>query len=511
MRMLGPNAPNHSHESQYSETRYAPFSCSSGQTVSNHWQRISRPHFTPILILNDDCLLNIFHLCRPEEEVRVKRIREGGDWGRERWWYKLTHICQRWRFLILGSASYLSLSLVCTYGTPVAEMLAHSPPLPLTIDHLDADRNINAEEEERIMLALRCCNRVRRIRLAMPGSNLQKLIMAMDEEFPILEFLWIAPSTDHDAGLILPHAFQAPSLRHLTVGYFALPIGSPLLTTQVGLVTLNLNFIHSSAYFAPSELLQRLLHMPQLETLTIHFRAPTPNHEFQQLPTPGMPRTILPNLRSFGFGGYSSYLEELLAHISTPLLKKLNILYTDHVPFSVPHLGQFVATTKNLRENAAELAFREKAVTFRLWIMKPHFGARVHALHFVIVSRYLNSQAALAAQVFSFLNPVLSVVTELTLHWDYTWPHAADPSHWRNILRPFSNANALFVHSTLVRQISRCLQFGDGESAMELLPKLNRLGFYGSGEGDGDLDAFAAFTEARQNDGRPVTLVRVRH
>src|SRR5712671_6095667 len=421
----------------------------SGQTVSDHWQRISRPHFTPILILNDDCLLTIFRLYRPalldEEEVSDDRVWEGGDWGRERWWNKLTHVCKRWRYLILGSAPYLSLSLVCTYGTPVAEMLAHSPPLPLTIDHLDMDRNINAEEEERIMLALRCCDRIRRIRLVMPGSNLEKLIMAMDEEFPILEFLLIAPSTDHDADLILPHAFQAPSLRHLTADALALPVGSPLLMTQVGLVTLNLNFIPSSAYFTPSELLQRLLHMPQIETLTISFHFPAPNHDFQQLPTSDMARITLPNLFWFGFAGFNGYLEEFLACVSTPLLKKLDIMYTDHVlPFSVPHLGQFVTRTKNLRDNGAALVFQESSVV--LWVKPLVAGA--HALRVRILGRYLNFQAVLAARVVSFLSPVLSVVTDLTLHCDHTgfsaeWPHEADLSHWREILRPFSNVNTL--------------------------------------------------------------------
>ncbi|KAI0276410.1 hypothetical protein BGY98DRAFT_986246, partial [Russula aff. rugulosa BPL654] len=51
-----------------------------------------------------------------------------GYWVEERWWYRLAHVCQRWRNLILGSATYLGLCLVCTYGTPVADMLAHSPP-----------------------------------------------------------------------------------------------------------------------------------------------------------------------------------------------------------------------------------------------------------------------------------------------------------------------------------------------------------------------------------------------
>ncbi|KAH9955679.1 hypothetical protein BC827DRAFT_830658 [Russula dissimulans] len=490
--MLGQNTPARGDEFQLSETS------------------LSRPRFTSIFILDDDSLLNIFRLCRPvlldEEEVSNKRIWEGGDWGRERWWYKLTHVCQRWRFLILESAAYLGLSLVCTYGTPVPEMLAHSPPLPLTIDRLDKDRNINAEEEEGIMLALRCCNRVRRIRLVMALSNLQKLVMAIDGEFPILEFLLIAPSIDQNAGLTFPYTFQAPSLRHLTADDFALPIGSPLLTTQVGLITLNLNFIHSSAYFSPSDLLERLLHMPQLETFTFYFCEPAPKHDFQQLPTAVLTRITFPNLRWFGFGGYSDYLEEILAHISTPLLKKLDIMYSDRLPFSVPHLGQFLTTTKNLMNNAAELVFQDMAVILRV---KPHLAARVHTFRLAIVGRYLDFQAALASQVFNILSPVLSAVTDLLIDWNHTnpsleWPHEAHPFHWHEILRPFSNVNALFVHSALVGEVSRTLQFDDGEPPVELFPELNELGCYG---GDGNSDAFAPFLDARQNDGRPITLV----
>jgi hypothetical protein len=93
-----------------------------------------------IHILDDDSLLNVFYIYRPsllgDEEEDDARFMGGAEgWIRGRWWYRLAHVCQRWRNLILGSASYLRLSLVCTYGTPVADMLAHSPPLPLAIDY----------------------------------------------------------------------------------------------------------------------------------------------------------------------------------------------------------------------------------------------------------------------------------------------------------------------------------------------------------------------------------------
>src|ERR1700722_9969361 len=126
-----------------------------------------------IHILDDDSLLNIIYLYRPsllgedEDDLNEDSRLTGGNegWDRERWWYELSHVCQRWRRVILGSASYLGVSLVCTIGTPVADMLAHSPPLPLDIDYRNAYHDIAAEDEEGAILALKHYNRVHRVRI----------------------------------------------------------------------------------------------------------------------------------------------------------------------------------------------------------------------------------------------------------------------------------------------------------------------------------------------------------
>src|SRR5712691_3096751 len=151
-------------------------------------------------ILDDDSLLNIFSLCRPaildEDEADEDRILQGGKWGRERWWYKLAHTCRRWRYLLFASASYLGLSLVCTYGTQLAAILAHSPPIPLIIDYI-ANR-ITAKEQDRIILALQHRDRVRRIRLKAPLSSLYRISSAFDQEFPVLDYLYIEAITEEN-------------------------------------------------------------------------------------------------------------------------------------------------------------------------------------------------------------------------------------------------------------------------------------------------------------------------
>jgi hypothetical protein len=180
------------------------------------------PRTALIHILDDDSLLNVFHLYRPfllgEDQDDDARL-VGGErqWVGERWWYKLAQVCQRWRKLIIGSASHLGLSLVCTKGTPVVDMLAHSPPLPLVIDYFH-DSDITAEDEEGAILALGKRDRVRRVRLYLPATNLQKLIVAIDEEFPILEYLVIMPRFEDKSTILkFPETLQAPHLRSLRI------------------------------------------------------------------------------------------------------------------------------------------------------------------------------------------------------------------------------------------------------------------------------------------------------
>lgn len=465
-------------------------------------------------MLDDDSLLNLFRLYRPdfvdEDETNDDKVLLGGNWGRERWWHKLTHVCRRWRYLILDSASYLGLRLLCTYGTPVAGMLAHSPPLPLIVDHFGLDdHEITAEEEEGITLALQHRGRVRRIRLDMPSPNLERLILAMDGEFPILENFVLMPPNKHHAGMVLPEAFQAPHLRHLILVNFALPIGSALLTSGVGLVTLFLDYIHPSAYFRPNYLVERLSLMPRLEILGVSFHSPIPIREFkrQLLQTPVRAHVTLPNLRWFSFRGVSAYLEALLPRMTTPLLEKLQVIFFNQLTLSIPCLPQFMNAAANLRFSSAEVIFDDDFIHVRLY---PREGAALDA-SFIRVGcgTHLEWQLTVAAQISDQLRAILSAVVNLTIKYekDVLSPisdNDSDRTRWREILGSFSNVKTLRVPNALVKVLSHTLQSDEGESSEDLIPELKELEYATTDEVD---DAFAVFIVARQNSGRPVTLL----
>ena len=469
------------------------------------------PHIVSIHVLDDDSLLHIFYLYRPlflgEGRDDPSRIYGGGPWVQGRWWHRLAQVCQRWRNLILGSASYLRLSLVCTNGTPVENMLAHSPLLPLTVDYRSEDYN-SAEDEEGILLALEQRHRVRHLRLYFPVQILQKLIMAIDEEFPILEYLIVWTRAKDNTALMLPETLRAPNLCRLMLRGFFCPKRPRLHPTAASLVTLYLIIDHPSAYFQPNVLLQWISFMSQLETLEIAFGFPVPNRdvERQLLHSPITTHITLPNLHLFWFRGVSAYLEAVLCRITTPRLENLSIRLFKQPTFSIPCLVQFMNSTENLVFDGAVIIFQDRSIHVMMYLRE----ASKYTFRITVECWHLDWQVSSAAQISNALSRVFSAVEHLTLqhqvHGRSSEEHNdVDRIEWRKLLEPFSNVKTLLVKDGLVERISRCLRLEEGELPLALLPELQELTYSGSRTAG---DAFTSFIDARQNTNRPVTLVR---
>ena len=383
-------------------------------------------------------------------------------------------------------------------------MLAHSPPLPLTIDYR-SDHGITAEDEEGILFALEQRHRVRHIRLVSPVQSLRKLIMAIDKEFPILEYLIVDPPMKDSTALMLPETLQTPNLHHLMLRGFASPIRSRLHPTAVDLVKLSLITNNVSAYFQPKTLLQCISLMPQLEILAILFTFPFPNRDVEKLThAPITTYITLPNLRFIWFQGVSAYLEEVICRITTPRLENLQIWFFKQLTFSVPRLVQFMNTTENLRFNDALIIFQDKQIHLLMHLREAGtfpFGVTVDC-------GQLDWQVSSVAQISNALSQVFSAVDHLILKHDVHGRSSderndVDRIEWRKLLGSFSNVKTLRFDNGLVEELSHCLRLGDGEPPLELLPELQQLAYSGSYNTG---DAFTSFIDARQNAGRPVAL-----
>jgi hypothetical protein len=171
-----------------------------------------------IHILDDDLLLKILRsVLLNDAEADSVQILQGRKWDHHRG-YTIAHVCRRWRYLVLSSASYLGLCLACTYDTSVAYMLAHSPPLPIIMDWGDEGRKVNVEKVKDILVSPWCRRRVRRIRLRMSTSNLRTLFVVICSEFARLEYLHIKSLTNDNDDLFVFATFKTPHLRDLPQG-----------------------------------------------------------------------------------------------------------------------------------------------------------------------------------------------------------------------------------------------------------------------------------------------------
>ena len=473
----------------------------------------NRPH-TFIDILDDDSLLSIFYHCRPPV-LLVEGDGDGidpwgGRWKCEYWWYTLAWVCRRWRSLILASPSYLGTSLVCRPMTPVADMLAHSPPFPLIIDHTPQFKlETNAAGvEEKILLALKHRDRVRRIRLLVHDPPLKRLVEAIDEGFPFLEYLHIQPQTVPDTNLSLPSTLRAPHLRHLVLHDFAFPIGSPLL---LGLVTLSLGW-NQSAHFGPNELLQQLSLMSHLQIFRIRFHQVLSNQdvEGQLLQMPLSTHVTLPALRWFGFEGPSAYMEAVLPRITVPLPKVIQIdstITSDLLDLisSISFALRSMCETENPKLCNVKVTFYGVHIVVTMY---PHKRTGMLTLRLQLLQLYPEIGLSSIARVFEGIRAALTEVETLTLEAKASWVLETCfgvQAERRRLLSPFNQVRTLHVSGgDLIEGVSRSLQPQyTGDSAIEVLPKLRVLSCL---KGTHVGESCRSFLAARRDAGHPVTI-----
>ena len=469
---------------------------------------------TCIDTLDDDSILNIFYHCRPPvvlDETDGDGIGLwGGRWECEYWWYKPARVCRRWRRLILASPSYLGVNLVCRYGTPVADMLAHAPPLPLIIDHIPVFEEDPTEMEEKILLVLKHRDRVRRIRLRVSDPQPTRIIETIDNVYPLLEYLHIQPLTPLATNLSLSSTLRAPHLRHLVLHNFVFPSGSPLL---VGLVTLSLECT-PSANFGPKELLQQLPIMPHLETLRTSFYPPLSNQDVERQLSQIAPSThvTLPTLRWFGFEGPSAYMEAVLPRTNMPLLKVTEIVSTTHesdllnLTTSILFTQQSLWETKHPRLCDVRVTFYNMHMVIT---MRPQKRTGIPTLHLRLLCLHPATGLRFTVQIFDGVREMFTEVESLSLEDKTSFESLEEfairaGSRWRKLLGSFNQVRTLHVFGgDLVEALSRSLLPHDGESAIELLPMLRVLS---CPHGTHVSESCRSFLAARQNAGFPVTI-----
>jgi hypothetical protein len=459
-------------------------------------------------MLSDEVLLIIFDFCRLAAGEKFNDASYEGNWNlnQSRWWHKLTQICQRWRSLILSSPSRLNLRVVCTKGTPVEEMFAYFPHLPLDVNYVfQQGEKIRPDDERNILLSLQRRHHVRRIRLNAPTLALQNMVIPLGEEFPLLDRLSITSECVF-ARVTLPKSLRAPNLRYLILRNVTLQTGTPILTTSKWLVSLTLWDIPTSTHILPEYLVGLLELTPHLRALSVSFRF----HISDSSVGTSLPLAleaqktiiILRCLEQVDFTGDSTYLEGILARIIAPALRKFSIYISDQRSYgALPNLSRFLDATTEFSFRVALINFRKDGVTIDSGDMRPHRGSKL-PFYLSAWVEPLSWHTASVSNICSAIGPVFSGTEELIFGG---YPEEdADCINWHTILRQFSNVKTLKVPDQLVEELSLSLE-PDREGALGLLPKLQQIVVPRDVEDD-----FDEFIDSRRIAGHPVNLVRMR-
>ena len=418
-------------------------------------------------ILPDDVLLEIFDFYVVQANVFIPDNR----------WQTLAHVCRKWRNVIFESPSRLNLQLACSERTPVRETLDVWPLLPIIILHI-VHSKYSTFGLDNIVAALEHNDRIRQITLKLFADQQSKSILgAMQEPFPALTTLML--SGDKTAPDI-PDSFfggSAPHLRSPSLDHILFPGLSKFLLSATDLVHLDLWSIPHTGYISPEAMATCLSALTRLNGLRMEFVSPRshPNRESRRLPQ--LTRAVLPNLIRLHFKGVSEYLEDLVARIDAPRLKRLEMKFFHQLILDTPQLVQFITRTPNLKAcDQARIYFSdlEVIVTFPRTSSDSNNG-----FNLTISCRQPEWQLSAMAQVCSSSFPpsIIHKVERLYIRKRSTmlkWQDDFEDSQWLELLHPFTGVKYLHLSDEFARFAPSLRELVGGRTT-EVLPALQGL------------------------------------
>ncbi|KAI0263533.1 hypothetical protein BC834DRAFT_300689 [Gloeopeniophorella convolvens] len=474
--------------------------------------------------LHDDILLEVFDHCRSLA---------ANAWNRSLIWFTLIHVCRRWRRAILNSPNRFCLELLCKSHDPPVEQFVQFSSLPLRINHRLYEDSATNEGRSSNLLALRYRHRVRSLTISTSLLNVHRILEDVDGPWPALRTLTVHAVDDCLSNWSLelyaskwfmettfPSAFSAPHLQSLSLKDIVLPSYWPPMLPGASstILDLTLGDADVAGHVVPERLVAMLSSMPRLETLRITLLDADWDAEEE-----GPARTLLPQLTSFYFKGDSIYFDDLMSRINAPSLKTMRTLFTYDFPFTLPRISHFVGASKNFQGcSAARVVLGNKWVRVQLGLGKEVgwlFDEHRDRLNLEVEAGRLDWKIASAAVVLGELAPLLHSVEILEMRHRVGWAPPVAPwkaqgergvylTDWVPLLRRFKNVKKLLACGQLAPIMFDTLLVGNAERGwLNFLPEL-RVIYIESGLVDGE-EELMGFIDARQREGRPVSVVRV--
>ena len=424
-------------------------------------------------------------------------------------WQSLVHVCRRWRSIVFGSPRYLDLQLVCTPRTPARDMLDVWPALPLIV-RCDTSNG----SADNIIAPLERSDRVCHVTFSdVRSSKLETFLAVMQKPFPELTHLVIR-SSDRPRAKV-PGSFldgSAPSMEYLDLKGIRFPGLPELLLSATHLNRLRLDIPHSG-YISPDAMGTALSALTSLEAFRLEFPSSHSRPDQESRGPPPSTRSALPVLREFEFKGASEYLDDLVAHIDTPQLNKLEITFFKNIVFNAPQLIQFISRSPissvleianiSLWDTTVGLAFSSRAC------------AREREMDLKIQYGGMDQLTSSMEQILSSCLPPLSMLDDLYIQvFLDPQPNRTENNRlWLEVLRLFIAVKNLYLPFEVSYYVSFALQdLVEKGRTTEVLPTLQNifLGPYDWGT-DPKLPGrvwgkFKQFAAARQVAGHPVVI-----
>ena len=419
-------------------------------------------------------------------------------------WHTLVHVCRKWRDVVFGSPRRLNLRLWCKSSTPVRERLDVWPHLPIAIvGHSEGKWGV-----DNFIAALKHNDRICQIHI-WPVSSLQMetVLAAMQQPFPALTYLELIPQDG--TAVVIPASFlggSAPGLQELTLRCISFSGLPRLLLSATHLVHLQLWKIPHSGYISPEAMVTCLSALTRLETLDIRFESPRSRPDRITRRPPPLTRILLPALATLEFTGVSEYLEDFVARIDAPLLKRLRMTFFHQLIFDIPQLTQFIGRTPKFKpHDKLRVLFYKGVVSVTL----PRTFVEEHNYRILCGPSdwQLSSMAQLCSSFFpQALFPALEHLYILDYRSD--WQDDIENSQWLELLHPFTVVKDFYISSTFIPRIAPALQELVGERVIEVLPALDTLFLGEPLPSESVLESIWKFVAARELAGHPLSVFR---
>jgi len=419
-------------------------------------------------------------------------------------WYRLVHVCRRWRYVVLASPRYLDLKVEHCGRRPTTEMPKVWQTLPIALQYWS-----RPSRDENLIAVLESKHYSRVCEINLINFSLlpwERFIAAMQKPFPELTDLSFSSSPNNKMP-ILPASFlggSAPRLRALDLQ--GVPPGAVqrLLLSANNLVYLSLRHIPYAGYNSPEDMATCVSGLTRLENLNLHF-CPPRSHRLPQVSRQILPPFapfVLPALTEFIFEGHSYYLERLVAQIDAPLLLNLRITFLQYDVFDLPQLGRFISHTEKHGTHARAMVsyFHDE---HRLTLSpQPRTGdsTLVLGILYDTLSDPHRPLSSLTKVCHSSLP--LYTLEELDITWG--WPFQTrrnereERMQWLQLLALFTSVTNLRLGKEMATLIIHALKELDGEKERSVLPALQSLFIEGLQSSEVVQDVAKQFVAARQ-------------